>query len=196
MSPRLDIIVASTRPGRVGPAIGKWFHDAARTHGAFAPRLVDIADYELPVFDEPHHPAMGKYTKGHTRAWSDTIDAGDAFVFVTPEYNFTIPPSLSNALDFLHREWAYKPAGFVSYGGVSGGLRAVQSARAMITVFKMMPVPEGVAIPNFAQFLADDGSFHPNEMVEAGVVPMLGELAKWTAALQPLRAPLPAEVTA
>ena len=101
MTLRLHTIIASTRPGRVGPAVGAWFQGVAEAHPAFDARLVDLADFALPVFDEPNHPRSGKYVHDHTKAWSESVAAADAFVFVTPEYNFHPTPALVNALTYL-----------------------------------------------------------------------------------------------
>ena len=111
MAPRLNIIIGSTRPGRLGPAVANWFDGFAREHGAFEPVLVDLADFDLPVYDEPNHPRLRQYVHEHTRRWSASVDAADAYVFVTPEYNYLAPPALVNALDYVLHEWAYKPAG-------------------------------------------------------------------------------------
>jgi NAD(P)H-dependent FMN reductase len=120
---RLAIVVGSTRPGRVGPIFAEWLEGVAREHGKFEPVIADLAQFDLPLLDEPHHPRLGKYEKAHTKAWSQAVDAADAFVFVTPEYNYFAAPAIVNAVDYLAREWNHKPAGFLSYGGVSGGLR-------------------------------------------------------------------------
>jgi len=186
MAPRLHTIIASTRPGRVGPAIARWFDEYAKAHGKFDAHLIDLADFNLPVYDEPHHPARREYTQDHTKKWSESVKAADAFVFVTPEYNYSLPPSLSNALDYLFWEWQYAPVAFVSYGGVSGGLRSAQTARLMTSTLKMMPLPEGVALPNvFAQI--KDGVFAANELNTQGAASILNEMVKWAEALKPLR---------
>lgn len=186
MAPRLHTIVASTRPGRVGPVIARWFHEFAKAHGKFDAHLVDLADFNLPVYDEPQHPSRRDYQHEHTKKWSESVKAADAFVFVTPEYNYTLPPSLSNALDYVFWEWQYTPVGFVSYGGVSGGLRSAQTARLMATSLKMMPVPEGVALPSvFAQI--KDGVFTANDLNIQGAASILNEMIKWAEALKPLR---------
>jgi NAD(P)H-dependent FMN reductase len=142
MKPRLHTLITSTRPGRQGPAVARWFHAVAAEHGGFDASLVDLADFKLPVFDEPNHPSAQEYRHAHTRAWSDSVATADAFVFVTPEYNAGPPPSLLNALDYLYREWNCKPVAFVSYGGVSGGQRAVQMLKQIVTTLKMMPMAE------------------------------------------------------
>ena len=108
MSPVLQVIVASTRPGRKGIAVAEWVQQVARLHGCFDVELVDLAEINLPVFDEPHHPRLQQYTKPHTKQWSETVERADAFVFVFPEYNHSFPASLKNALDFLSVEWADK----------------------------------------------------------------------------------------
>ena len=186
--PRLQVIVASTRPGRKGPVIAEWFVEYARTHGKFTIELVDLAETNLPLLDEPKHPRFGDYEHAHTRAWSATIARGDAYVFVTPEYDYGAPASLINALQCLAQEWAYKAAGFVSYGGVSGGLRGVQMTKQLVTALKMMPMAEGVAIPFFAHHIdAASGKFTAPELQTTAAGVMLNELLKWTTALAPLR---------
>jgi NAD(P)H-dependent FMN reductase len=194
MTPKLHTVIASTRPGRVGPAIGRWFHEFADSHGQFDAKLIDLADFDLPLLDEPHHPMRREYTRDHTRIWSESANQADAFVFVIPEYNYNPPPSFVNAIDFLYWEWQYKPVGIVSYGGVSGGLRAAQQARSQASTLKMMPVPEGVALPNVFQQL-EGGKFIANELNTQGAAAMLNEMHKWAAALQPLRDEVRASLT-
>jgi NAD(P)H-dependent FMN reductase len=184
--PRLQVIIASTRPGRVGLPIGAWFADFAQRHGQLEVRVVDLAVVNLPMLDEPKHPRFAQYEKLHTKAWSATVAEADAFVFVTPEYNYAAPPTLMNALNFLFQEWAYKPVGFVSYGGIAGGTRAVQMLKLSVTALRMMPLPEAVTLP-FAVKQIDAGAFKATETNEQAAKVMLDELARWTDALAPLR---------
>lgn len=188
--PRLQVIVGSTRPGRIALPVAEWARDRALEHGEFDVELVDIADYELPVLDEPHMPRFENYQHEHTKRWSAKIDEADAFVFVTPEYNYGPSIALLNAVDFLHREWGYKPVGFVSYGGVAGGLRSVQVMKQVVTTVKMMPIPEGVPVPFVHQHLTD-GVFTPSPPVAAGATPMFDELRRWATALHELRSSPP-----
>lgn len=184
----LQVVIVSTRPGRAGEAVGKWFAGQARTHGKFEVELVDLAAVNLPMFDEPRHPRLGQYEHPHTKHWSETVSRGDAFVFVTPEYNYSTPPSLVNALTYLSAEWAYKAAGFASYGGVSGGLRGVEMTKQFLTALRIMPVPESVSIPAFTQYLDwEAGVFSPGELAEKASRSMLDELFRWSAALTVLR---------
>ncbi|MDP1738554.1 MAG: NAD(P)H-dependent oxidoreductase [Caulobacter sp.] len=186
MSLVLHTIICSTRPGRVGPTIARWFHETAQAHGGFDAALVDIADFNLPVYDEPKHPMMQSYEHDHTKAWSASVAAADAFVFVTPEYNYGPPPALVNALNYVYREWNYKPASFVSYGGVSGGLRAVQVEKQIMTTLKIMPIPEQVSVHMAGQHI-EDGVFKPEAAHTVSAGRALDELHRWAGALKPLR---------
>jgi NAD(P)H-dependent FMN reductase len=185
--PVLQIVVASTRPGRSGRSVAEWFHGKAVDSGLFEVELVDLAEVGLPFLDEPHHPKLKQYVNAHTKEWSTTVERGDAYVFVTPEYNHSFNAVLKNALDYLHHEWQHKAAGFVSYGGISGGTRAVNGLRQVVSTLKLVPVVEAVNIPFLAQFLAEDGTLRPNEVTDAAADAMLAELAKLTGALRPMR---------
>ena len=143
----------------------------AQKHEAFDDvQLVDLAEWNLPFMDEPHHPRLRRYEHQHTRDWSAKIDQADAFVIVLPEYNYGYTAPLKNAIDYLHHEWAYKPVGLVSYGGVAAGARAAQMIKQVLTTLKMMPVPEAVQIPFVAQFLDDDRTIRPNTIMWAASV--------------------------
>ena len=188
MIPKLQVIVASTRHGRQGPPVGAWFMDRARAHGKFDVELVDLAEVDLPLMDEPAHPRLAQYEHDHTKRWSETVSRADAFVFVTPEYDHSAPASLVNALQYLVREWAYKPVGFVSYGGVSAGTRGVQVTKQITVALRMVPVLEAVSIPFFTQHMDDEGRFDPGEVQGKAAAAMLDELLKLANALKPLRA--------
>lgn len=186
--PKLNVIITSVREKRVGKGVARWFTDRAKAHGAFDVELVDLGTVNLPLLSEPEHPRKRKYSQAATKAWSASVDAADAFVFVTPEYNYGMPPALLNALDHLYQEWLYKPAGFVSYGGISGGTRSVQMAKSVLTTLKMMPLPEAVNIPFVTTMVKEDGSFEGNEKHVQAAAGMLDELARWTGAMAVLRA--------
>jgi NAD(P)H-dependent FMN reductase len=183
---KLTIVIASVREGRGGEAVARWFIERAKQHGKFDVQVADLKELLLPIVDEPHHPRLKKYVHDSTKQWSAIVGGSDAFVFVTPEYNYSTPPALVNALDTVYQEWLYKPVGFVTYGGVSGGLRAMQMTRTMVTGFKMMPMVEAVNIPFFTQ-LIQDGVFKSNETHEKAVPVMLDELLRWSEALKTLR---------
>lgn len=186
--PTLQIIIASTRPGRIGLPIGQWMHQRAAEHDGFDAELIDLAEVNLPFLDEPHHPRAQKYTQQHTLDWSATINRGDAFVFVTPEYNFGFPATLKNAIDFLWNEWAGKPAGILSYGGMSGGVRSAQMLRPVLGSVHLAAVPEAITIP-MAGSLITDGVFHPTDPVTASATAMLDSLTRWHPAMSGMRQP-------
>lgn len=183
----LKIITASTRPGRKGPALGEWIFETAKKHTEFSVELLDLATINLPFLDEPNHPRLQKYEKEHTKKWSATINDADAFIFVTPEYNFGYPAPLKNALDFLYNEWTYKPVAFVSYGGIAGGTRSVQAIKQVVTAMKMVPIVEAVNIPFFTKHIDENNKFIDDEHIQSSTEGMLKELLKWTECLYQMR---------
>ena len=185
--PVLRIIIGSTRPGRVGPSIAAWITERATEHGGFDVQVADLAELNLPMLDEPNHPRLRQYTHQHTRNWSAVVDASDAFIFVTPEYNYGFNAALKNSIDYLFHEWHNKAAGIVSYGGVAAGTRATQMLKQVLTALKIMPVPEAVNIPFVAQHLDEDRRFKSTELIDASATAMLDEVLRWTESLAPLR---------
>jgi NAD(P)H-dependent FMN reductase len=186
--PVLQIIVASTRPGRVGLPVAEWFRSVAEKHGGFTVELVDLAELNLPMMDEPNHPRMRQYVHEHTQRWSATVDRADAFVFVMPEYNHGYTAPLKNAIDYLSHEWANKPLGFVSYGGVAAGTRAVTTLKPVLGALRLFPTVGAVNIPFVAQFLTEERTIEPNDVMSAAADAMLVELEVLSRTLAPLRA--------
>jgi NAD(P)H-dependent FMN reductase len=184
---RLEVIVASTRPGRVGRVVADWFIQHARQHGAFDVHVSDLAEINLPLLDEPHHPSLRRYTKQHTVDWSATIDASDAIVFVMPEYNHSFTAPLKNALDFLAQEWRDKPAAFVSYGGISAGTRAVYALRPVVSMLGMMAINAAVAVPT-RHHLDANKEFRSDDALEASAKAVLDDLARLAPPFAALRA--------
>jgi NAD(P)H-dependent FMN reductase len=183
----LKIIIASTRPGRKGPAIAAWFNEIALKHTEFNVEVLDLLTINLPFLDEPEHPRFRRYQHQHTKDWSAMIDAADAFVIVTSEYNYGFPATIKNAIDFLYKEWNYKALGFVSYGGVSAGTRAVQMLKGVITAVGMMPISEAVHIPAFTKHIDESGKFNSDPGLDKSADIMLNELYKWATALKTMR---------
>ncbi|HEX4754006.1 MAG TPA: NADPH-dependent FMN reductase [Solirubrobacterales bacterium] len=186
--PKLMIVIASTRPGRIGLPVAEWFETRVAADGGFDVDVADLQAIDLPMMDEPNHPRLRDYVHQHTKDWSARVDAADAFVFVHPEYNYGMTAPLKNAIDYLNLEWNYKPVGLVSYGGVSAGTRAAQMIKQVVTTLRMTPVFEAVSIPFVAQFLGDEGEIEANEVMERAADAMLAELLRYTEALRPLRA--------
>lgn len=184
--PTLGVIVASVREGRVGLPVAQWFVEHVRTHGAFEPVVLDLKAIDLPMLTTRKHPRLGGYELPATQAWAAQVGACDALVFVMPEYNHGLAPALVNALDHLSAEWQYKACSFVSYGGVSAGLRAVAAAKPVVSALKMVPLLEGVPIPFVAQMVAGD-VFSGSETLDKAARLMLDELQRWDGALRTLR---------
>jgi len=184
---KLKIILASTRPGRKGPAVAAWIEEIARKYPSFEVTMLDLKAINLPFLDEPHHPRLQKYQQEHTKNWSNIIADADAFIIVTAEYNYGYPAPLKNALDYLFLEWNYKPVAFVSYGGIAGGTRAVQMLKQVVTAQKMMPVTESVNIPFFTKYIDDQERFNADDVHQKAANDMMKELEKWTKALKPMR---------
>lgn len=183
---RIAIIIGSTRPGRIGPAVAKWAYGIAKERTDAEFELVDIADYHLPLLDEPELASTGKYAHAHTIAWSKKIAEFDGYVFVTPEYNHTTCAALKNAIDYLYKEWNNKTAGFVSYGG-SGGIRAVELLRPVMSQMQMADVAAQVALPLFSDFDEND-QVKPSPRRKKEMNAMLDQVIAWARALAPLRA--------
>jgi NAD(P)H-dependent FMN reductase len=183
---KVMIVVGSVRPGRVGLPIAEWVRQAAAAKGGFEVDFVDLAELALPFMDEPSHPRLGKYTKPHTIAWSARVADAEAFIFVTPEYNYSYSPALKNALDFLNREWWMKPLGFVSYGGVSSGTRGVAALLPSIVGLGLVRVDANVEL-TFGGLQVKDGVFHPGEKETAILDKELDELAALAPALRVIR---------
>ena len=181
------IIVGSVRPGRIGLPIAEWVREHAETESDFEIDFVDLAELALPFMDEPNHPRLRQYTQPHTIAWSERVDAADAFIFVTPEYNHSFSPALKNAFDYLNQEWWRKAVGFVSYGGVSGGSRGVVAFEPAFTTLGLVKTGANVEIP-FAAAMVAEGVFTPTEKEQAILHKVIAELEELTGALKPLRA--------
>ncbi len=182
---RIAIILGSTRPGRNGEAVARWVFDYARTRNDADYELVDIADFNLPLLDEPVPPSQGKYSKDHTKRWAAKIASFDGFVFVTPEYNHSTSGALKNAIDFLYAEWNNKAAGFVSYGS-AGGTRAVEQLRLVMGELQIADVRSQVALSLYTDF-ENFSIFRPSPHHEKTVESMLDQLIAWGGALKPLR---------
>ena len=181
---KLMIVVGSVRPGRIGLPIAEWVASVAGRE--FEVDLVDLAELSLPFMDEPQHPARRQYTKQHTLDWSQRVDAADAIILVTPEYNHSFSPALKNALDFLSQEWWRKPVGVVSYGGVSGGTRGVVLLEPTITGLGMVRAGAQVEIP-FASAQVSDAAFAPSAKESAILGKQLAELQQLAGVLRPLQ---------
>lgn len=154
---RIGIVVGSTRPGRKAADVADWVVACAELSSEIELEVLDPAVFALPLLDEPVAAAFGDYRHDHTRAWADAVDGCDGFVFVTPEYNHSIPAALKNAIDYLYAQWRHKPAGIVSYG-IHGGVRAAEALRLVLCEVGCVPVSDQVALSVFDDFTYTDAN--------------------------------------
>ncbi|MFT4128045.1 MAG: NAD(P)H-dependent oxidoreductase [Gordonia sp. (in: high G+C Gram-positive bacteria)] len=186
---RLAVIVGSTRPGRRSRLVADWAHEAGRSHldDRATIDLIDLADFDLPLLDEPQPAAMGSYSHDHTLRWAQTVEHYDGFIFVVPEYNHSFPAAVKNAIDFLFAEWNNKAAGFVSFG-LAGGVRAAEQLRPVLAEVNVATVRSQVALNLVDDFALPDmtapGTLTPSEQQHRLLNRMLDELVDWSAALR------------
>lgn len=181
------IVIGSVRSVRAGLPVGEWVRSQVEADGRFEVDWADLRELDLPWMDEPNHPSKRQYTMPHTIAWSERVDAADAFIFVTPEYNHSYSPALKNAFDYLNQEWWRKPIAFVSYGGLAGGSRGVSAFEPVFVPLGAVKTTANVEIP-FVATMISDGVFTPTEKESAILRKMLDELGTLAPALKALRA--------
>jgi NAD(P)H-dependent FMN reductase/GNAT superfamily N-acetyltransferase len=185
---RVLVLVCTTRPGALGPAVGQWLTETlAPRAGELGAEIVPVSlgDLDLPFLDEEEHPSSGIYRQAHTLRWSAMVDAADGFIAVTPEYNYGMPAVLKNALDYLGREWAWKPIGFVSYGNTSAGTRSVQHAKQVVTTLRLVPLGATVAL-RIGDAITD-GQVRRDPALAGAAAALLEELVRVAHALRPVR---------
>jgi len=183
--PLVHVIVGSVRAKRLCPQVAAWVAQAARADATrpFALEIVDLADWPLPMEDEPGIPALGEYANEHTRAWSAKIAQASGFVFVTPQYNWGYPAALKNALDHLHGEWRGKPAAIVSYGGHGGGKCAAQLKQVADGLkMRVVPTMPGLELP---EAVIRGGEFDPRREFATHVPAVEQAFAELAALLAP-----------
>lgn len=171
----LMIVIGSVRPGRLALPIGSWVRETVERDERFTIDWADLAEIDLPLMNEVNHPRLGQYELEHTKEWAARVDAADAFVFVSPEYNYSYSPALKNAIDYLHAEWRGKPVGTVSYGGISGGTRGVVAMRPVELAVGLKPTGANVELA-FAMKAIEDGRFVPRESQQETLEGMLSEI--------------------
>ena len=195
----LKMIIGSTRPGRAADRVIPWITTAATEHGAFDVEILDLRDWQLPIFTEtfatlgdPHNPS---FSAPEVRRWNDAIMAGDVYLFVTPEYNHSVPGVLKNAIDSVFASFAFrhKPAAFVGYsGGIAAGIRAIEHLVHIAIEAEMVPLRTTVLIPVVGAAFGQDGEPRDRRAATAAGI-MLDDLAWWAAVLRRAREdnPLP-----
>jgi NAD(P)H-dependent FMN reductase len=188
----LVIVVGSVREGRFGPVVASWLAEQASAQGGFAVDVVDLADFDIPLVLPPVSPkyAGDSYPRPAEMAGlTGRLDAADAFVVVTPEYNHSYPASLKAAIDWHFTQWTAKPVAFVSYGGAAGGRHAVLHLENVLTELHAVTIRDGLAFPNY--FLNWDAGQPVDPQAGTAAKTMLDQLSWWAAALRKARTETP-----
>jgi NAD(P)H-dependent FMN reductase len=188
---KIGIVVGTTRPGRRGRAVAEWVASVAtRERPTDEFELIDLADFALPLLDETQPALFGSYANEHTARWAEAVARYDGFVFVTPEYNHSIPGALKNALDFLYAEWNNKAAGFVSYG-LHGGTRAAEHLRLVLAELRVATVRTQVVLSLFDDFTlpspTEPGTFAPGIHQQKTLLELVDDVVAWSQALRHIR---------
>lgn len=186
MKAKIQVIVGSTRPNRQSRKVAEWFLTQAGGSEELEFELLDLANWDLPFFNEPRSPMSKQIEHEHTKKWAAKIAEGDGYIWVSPEYNYSMPAVLKNAIDYLYYEWNHKPVAFISYGTM-GGTRAIEQLKLVATELLMAPVNTAVHIQGMR-----DGNV-PDEYKERAKA-MVNELTWWVTALKNARQPQVAKV--
>ncbi|WP_329118115.1 NADPH-dependent FMN reductase [Streptomyces sp. NBC_01465] len=180
---RIAVVLGSTREGRFGPVVSRWITDRLAEHEDLTVDVVDLAETPLPTvypaFGQP--PAPG--TEKALAVVSPRLEAADAFVFVTPEYNHSFPAPLKNLIDWHNQQWHAKPIGFVSYGGISGGLRAVEQLRVVMAELNAMTIRNTVSFHNYGEKFDAEGKVS-DPAVDTAAKALIDQLTWWAHALR------------
>jgi NAD(P)H-dependent FMN reductase len=178
------VVVGSTREGRFGPVPARWIAGRAAARPDLAVTVVDLLDADLPaVMPAGPHPAVD--------AWAAAVGAADAVIVVTPEYNHSLPASLKQAIDLVGPEWRAKPIGLVSYGGMSGGLRASEHLRQIFAELHATTVRDTISFHGAARCFDEEGRPRDVAGTDAAATVLLDQLTWWGLALRDARAARP-----
>lgn len=185
----IALIIGSTRQARLAPKVAQWLHGVASQRSDMNIELVDLKDFDLPLFDEKASNLWLPSEDPRAVTWQEKIGEFDGYLVTTAEYNHSMTGALKNAFDQAYVEWGRKPIGFVGYGGV-GGARAVEHARLVAVELQMVPVRTGVHIAGGDFYAVYRGEKTMAE-IEAHLLPatgaMLDELAWWGQATRAAR---------
>lgn len=184
----IKIILGSIRPGRFGVQPAEWIKKISESYADTATfELIDLKEISLPFLDEAVPASYDQYANDHTKAWAKVIGEADGFVFVTSEYNHSIAPSLKNAIDFLYKEWNYKPVAFLGYGADAGGARAIEHLRGVAGWIKMYDISEHLLLREYYLNQDENGAYTFSDDQEKKAKAMLDQLVFWAETMKPAR---------
>ncbi|WP_326669922.1 NADPH-dependent FMN reductase [Streptomyces sp. NBC_01257] len=182
---KVAVILASNREGRFAPVVADWFRSRTDERPDIATDLVDVAALELPTALS-YRP--GPEDQALLAEVSGRLADADAFVVITPEYNHSYPAPLKNLIDWHRAEWQAKPVAFVSYGGVSGGLRAVEHLRQVFAELHTASIRDTVSFHNAGALFDDEGRHKDPAGPDAAAKTLLDQLVWWGRALRDAKA--------
>lgn len=182
---KIGIIVGSVREGRISLPIARWVKAQIDLRDEFAAHLLDLAEWQLPLFAEPNPPATGRYTGEKQRSWAATIGPLDGYILVAPEYNHGMSGALKNALDTVYAEWGRKPVAFVAHGGM-GGARSVEQLREVTAAMEMAPLSGALHLQG-AHKLREGDRFNAGDDENRRLGRLFDELDWWGRALRTAR---------
>ena len=191
---KLQVIIGSTRPTRAADTVVPWVTGRAAMHEAFESEVLDLRDWQLPMFGE-HMGSIGdpsdpSYSAEIVRRWNRKIAEADAYLVITPEYNHSIPGELKNALDSVFVSFATrnKPVAMVGYSaGVGGGIRAIEHLVQVAVELETAPVRSTVVLPFVDRAFTAEGT-PADPANEVALQILLDDLAWWAGALHNARA--------
>lgn len=189
MKPRILVILGTTREGRRGEAVAKWAMSVLTLISEADFELVDLRDWDLPYYNFSGYPSTekGKYFSEIQEKWGKKIDEADGFLMITSEYNRGYPAVLKNALDYLWYEWNHKPISFITYGGISGGLRAAEQLRQVIIELEMVPIRDEVVIHGISRSIDENGNMKKDEKSDEHLKSVAKRLVLWANSLKKIR---------
>ncbi|HEY3882048.1 MAG TPA: NAD(P)H-dependent oxidoreductase [Trebonia sp.] len=189
---KLAVIIGSVREGRFGPVIASWVAELARAHGGFSVDVIDLAEFDIPVAlpaDSPKYAGDAYPRPARLRPLTARLEAADAFIVVTPEYNHSYPAGLKAAIDWHFTQWTAKPVAFVSYGGPAGGRHAVLHLENVFSELHAVTMRDGLSFPLYMLHWQDGKPDDPQAAAVAKI--MLDQLTWWATALSRARAQVP-----
>lgn len=178
--PKISVILGSIREGRIGGKVASWFMNTIEANTNAEVKLVDLRDFDLPLFSDATIPSdrVGPHPNPKVQKWLDTVAEADGYVIITPEYNHSFSSALKNAIDYCSKEWAGKPVGFVSYGGLVGGSRAVEQLRLVVGDFDMFDIRAQVIIRAVKTAFNEAGNLIDGERQAKSATALIDRLAE------------------
>ena len=156
---KLMIINGSVREGRMSEKVQNWVLEILKQDPDLELDVVDLKEVDLPFYDESVPPvnAKGRYKNARGVAWAGRVAKAEAFIMITPEYNYGPSAVLKNAIDWVYEGWNNKPVSFIGYGAIAAGTRAVQQLRQNIINVKLFATPASIQIPFIWEAFDDNG---------------------------------------